>query len=444
MHMLAMSDPGRMRTRNEDWGAVDEAFGLALVVDGVGGNNAGDVASALAGDEIRTYIAKQPATLRGLALLHILRRVVLQAHVAVKQAATANAEHAGMAAALTLAIIRRGYLYLAHVGDTRAYRLRGGELECLTWDHTVGAAPEISDQVPNERDPSVLTQAVGLGKIQVDLYRTRWLSGDLLLLCSDGLHGAISSEALATILRDSAGDLAGTASALIAAANAAGGDDNITVVLAADDRIASALPASATPQPATTQETEAEQIDIVYKPPRPRQQRRIVQLLSLLVLCVVVYAVIAMPRYWWEMSGETPRLVVGLPGTPWHQSLNTPSSLSCSRIRALAAGDAQVRYTQLTARPFRSQRVAQRAFVALVVSIDARVLREAPALSHTGSWAVYRQRLEDAAILTETIRAFDSSIADSLEQELLHQKAIADLTLANRRPIQTITHGRDQ
>jgi serine/threonine protein phosphatase PrpC len=192
---------------------------LAVVCDGMGGPPAGD-GSAL-------------VDAPGLTLKSALEG----ANRAILAEASAHPEDKGMGTTCTAAVFGLDHLSLAQVGDSRAYLLRGGRLELLTRDQTmasqlVDAGVLRPDQVDHFPYRHVLVQALGTaGRVQPVITDVPLQEGDRVLLCSDGLHGPVSDDAIASILSAS-GDPAAAAQALIAAALASGGPDNVTVVVA--------------------------------------------------------------------------------------------------------------------------------------------------------------------------------------------------------------------
>ena len=224
------SDVGRMRDHNEDsaWPTEDGSTNDVLTVavaDGMGGHAGGEIASATALDTA-VAVGGDPA----------MR--VQAANVAVVDAARQRPRLSGMGTTLTLALLDPdGDLDIAHVGDSRAYLLRDRMLEQLTHDHSYVAEMIAAGKLtPQEAEihpyRSVLTRAVGLGPaIEVDSHGFVLETGDRLLLCSDGLTSMLSNEKVSEILCGDDSSPGVAADALVAAANEAGGADNITVIV---------------------------------------------------------------------------------------------------------------------------------------------------------------------------------------------------------------------
>ena len=220
--------------RTEVW--ISRPGVLMLVCDGMGGRAAGDVAAQLAATFINHELQAEGNNV-GQAPAQSLKRAVLGANKAILDEAKAHPEELGMGTTCTAAIVSPDRLAIVQVGDSRAYLLREGQLRTLTRDQTV-----VSDLVDDgtlkteeaARSPyrHILAQALGTNakvtpvSTDVDLRE-----GDRVLLCSDGLHGPVSDEAIGEIMRRTP-EVAEVAEALIAAALAAGGPDNVTVVVA--------------------------------------------------------------------------------------------------------------------------------------------------------------------------------------------------------------------
>jgi PPM family protein phosphatase len=222
------TDVGRQRSANEDDFVLAPPF--FAVADGMGGAKAGEVASAMATEVFEGESdSSEPAEAQ-------LARMLREANKRIHDLAVADESHRGMGTTLTAAKVTGDEISLAHVGDSRAYRMRDGELEQLTKDHSLVAELERSGQITPEAaehhpQRSIITRALGPEpEVEVDTYTVTGREGDLFLLCSDGLTSMISDEEIGSILR-SADSLDAAADALVRAANQSGGKDNITVVL---------------------------------------------------------------------------------------------------------------------------------------------------------------------------------------------------------------------
>lgn len=222
------SDTGRQRRANEDSFFVRAP--LFVVADGMGGAQAGEVASRLAAETFAGGLPDDGTPEQRLEVR--VRDANTRIHAVSQEDRALN----GMGTTLTAAYLDGDELSLAHVGDSRAYLLRDGELTRLTRDHTLVdelvRRGELTEQEAAEHPQrSIITRALGPEPdIDIDLHTHRMQAGDLLLLCSDGLTGMISEDEVAGIL-GGAGSLGDAGRALVHAANEAGGRDNITVVL---------------------------------------------------------------------------------------------------------------------------------------------------------------------------------------------------------------------
>jgi protein phosphatase len=223
----AATDVGQVRDHNEDGYLVDDDLGLIAVADGMGGHRGGEVASAAALEALRVaFVAGAP-----------VEEAVVVANDAVHDQSVADPNLRGMGTTLTAgAFDDEGHVVLGHVGDSRAYLLRDGELDRVTTDHSlVEELIQAGELTPEEaeRDPrrSMITRALGLEPgVTVDVIELDLLDGDRLLLCSDGLTTMIGEPDITACLTDEP-DPATAAVGLVDAANAAGGVDNITVIV---------------------------------------------------------------------------------------------------------------------------------------------------------------------------------------------------------------------
>lgn len=232
-HSAALSDRGRMRPQNEDSFLESPERSLFAVADGMGGHAAGEVASHLAIEVLERTVAE---TSTELTRAERLWRAVAGANDAIIARADEDTGLAGMGTTLTVVLADGPSATVAHVGDSRLYRLRSGRLECLTSDHTVvqryvdvGQISEVQARTHPMRH--ILTRALGMDEdLEVDVFEETLEEGDLLLLCSDGLTGMVDDDDLEAVLSQSA-PLEDLARQLVEGANARGGEDNITVVL---------------------------------------------------------------------------------------------------------------------------------------------------------------------------------------------------------------------
>ena len=348
------TDVGRQRSANEDSLFVNPP--MFAVADGMGGAKAGEVASAVAVEAVEGAIESGESTETELA------NIVRQANRRIYDLAVADESRRGMGTTLTLAKVHGDEVSLAHVGDSRAYLLREGELEQLTRDHSLVAELERSGQITPEAaehhpQRSIITRALGPEPdVEVDTYTLAGRDGDAFLICSDGLTSMISDDEVASILR-SAGSLDEAADELVRAANQSGGKDNITVILfrlgegdagettapaavapADEDTIAGGIsaadvaaaeplaalgdaPADATvvrpPAPRTAAPVAAEAV-----PPRRRRGRRLVgAAVALMLVAAVIAGLYALSRQVYFIGTNDAGLVTVYRGLPYELPL---------------------------------------------------------------------------------------------------------------------------
>lgn len=242
----ALTDPGRRRENNEDSYCVRDDLGLFLVADGMGGHVAGEVASRLAVEEIEQLIAatapagpkSEDATVRGAGGSpgDRLASAFAQANRKLADRIAGDGSLHGMATTAVAMLADDQAVALAHVGDSRAYRYRSQRLARLTRDHSwveerIRAGVLTPDAARRHPWRHVVTRAItGMEDIDVEVADLVLEPGDRVLLCSDGLTAVVSDAGIAATLRD-AGPPGELCSELVRRANAAGGPDNVTVVL---------------------------------------------------------------------------------------------------------------------------------------------------------------------------------------------------------------------
>ena len=225
----ARTDVGRVRTGNEDSYFVDSP--LFVIADGMGGHAAGDVASATAVEVIQSsragITAEDPAT---------LSTAVREANRAIWAKSSSDPALSGMGTTCTMILVDGNRAQVAHVGDSRAYLFHDGELRQITDDHTlVGRLVREGKLQPEEaaRHPqrSMVTRALGVDEdVEVDQFSLDLSEGDRLMICSDGLSGMVSDDAMTSLLQQ-VSDPQSVADQLVDQANEAGGEDNITVIV---------------------------------------------------------------------------------------------------------------------------------------------------------------------------------------------------------------------
>jgi protein phosphatase len=229
----ARTDPGIVRPLNEDAYGVDPDNGLFIVADGLGGYNAGEVASTLA---VSALLGELPGGAVDLDPAQVLRSHLEKVNRDIYRAATHSVAFEGMATTLVLAWLVGERLWVAHVGDSRLYRLRHGELEQLTRDHSFSQelldAGMLTEQEARQMPArNLVTRALGVdASVEPEICEVDVEAGDVLLLCSDGVSEAVAPAEIATALAGE-GALADVVIDLVDRANSAGGRDNATTVV---------------------------------------------------------------------------------------------------------------------------------------------------------------------------------------------------------------------
>lgn len=237
----AVTETGLVRTKNEDCLCVNPSIGLFAVADGMGGHRAGEIASRLALDVLERELIQRIA--RGEGLDDAVAKAVQEANHRVWLQAQADPGCEGMGTTLSACVLQHGRMVLAHVGDSRIYRLRDGAIRQLTEDHSL--VHELAKQGRLESDNpqssplrNVLTRALGTqGRLETDLRGRSLAVGDRLVLCTDGLTNLVNDGEILTVVGKEA-DPSVAARKLAEIAIARGGTDNITliVVVIKDDR----------------------------------------------------------------------------------------------------------------------------------------------------------------------------------------------------------------
>jgi len=293
---VALTDAVRKRRHNEDVYVVDPP--IFAIADGMGGAKAGEVAAALAADALRGEGGSGEDTLVML-MQEANRRVYAQANE--------DAAKSGMGTTMTVALLEDSRVRIGHVGDSRAYLIRDGELSQLTDDHSlVGELVRSGKLAPEEADThpqrSVITRVLGTDpEVDVDTITIETRSGDLFLLCSDGLYSMVGNDRILELVERNRRDLDAAAKALVGAANKGGGDDNITVVAFEIAPDGEAAPAAEEPRPEEEDTlTEADRVPTVSLTPEeepesatgPKPPRKVLAVLVLLILAIAASIVI--------------------------------------------------------------------------------------------------------------------------------------------------------
>jgi len=288
----ARTDTGRRRRRNEDALVCEPP--LFAVADGMGGAQAGEVASQLAAESVREQGQG------GLAAPEQVVELIRAANRRVYSYSSENASARGMGTTMTVAMVAGDGVVIGHVGDSRAYLLRDDKLTQLTQDHSLVAelirsgrlSPEEAETHPQR---SVITRALGTDpEVEVDLFSLAAKDRDLFLLCSDGLTSMVADEEMERLLVDSRDDLDAATRELIEAANQAGGEDNISVVLFE-------LEVTAVPEEESDVAKTLTEIDAVpalrVEPEEPRRSRRPPRAILLWLTAAFLIALVALGAY---------------------------------------------------------------------------------------------------------------------------------------------------
>ena len=243
----ARTDVGRKRQGNEDSFCVEPELGLYVVADGMGGHAAGEVASRLGVETIREWMGKYlggadvalvgPPMATCSRQANFLLSSIRLANRVIFDAAQGRREYAGMGTTVVSVLAVDDHVALAHIGDSRIYRIREDGITQLSRDHSL-VQQQVENGIisPEEAHASqyrhLITRALGLKEsVEVDLVEQPALPGDLLLLCSDGLSDLLEDEEMLAIVQEQGGDLEKACQCLVDRANYKGGDDNITALL---------------------------------------------------------------------------------------------------------------------------------------------------------------------------------------------------------------------
>lgn len=243
MRIFCETDVGKSREINQDAyiaRVLEGGAAFAVVCDGMGGANAGNVASAQATKTIYEYVERSfVASMTDSQIKNLLCSAVMSANLEVYDAASKNEELKGMGTTVVAVIASGNTCHIVHVGDSRAYVLRGNELSQITTDHSIVQrmienGELTADEAKTHPRKNVITRALGVDEnLNVDYNELEFFEDDVLIICTDGLSNMVSSEDIAQIVSANERDKA--VKLLITAANDGGGNDNITAVLISND-----------------------------------------------------------------------------------------------------------------------------------------------------------------------------------------------------------------
>ena len=247
LDVASLSHPGMVRSHNEDSVFVDGDAGLAVLADGMGGYNAGEVASGIAVDVVSNGLLPELASGRELSkvdvqsgLTHaalLLQQQIAAANKGIYEAAQTRPECAGMGTTIVAAVFHGNRVSIGHIGDSRCYRLRGEKFEQLTHDHSllqeqIDSGQLTSEQAKYSLNKNLVTRALGIEAIvPADIAEYRVEANDIYLLCSDGLTDMVDAKMIHNIVDEHRSTLPEAAAELIDLANQNGGRDNISVIL---------------------------------------------------------------------------------------------------------------------------------------------------------------------------------------------------------------------
>lgn len=245
--MAGVTDPGVKRENNEDAYLTVPEIGLAVLADGMGGHLAGEVASGIAVDIIRRNLIgalaedgedADAAHADGASReARSIKSAIELANSAIHEASTTRAECAGMGATVVATVLYDDKICIAHVGDSRAYRLRDAKLEQVTEDHSmiqelVRRGFLTAEEARTSVNKNVVTRALGVeAHVQVEVHEHDVIDGDIYLLCSDGLSDVLPQQAIEQILTERQTDFYDALHAMVERVNAAGGPDNVSIIL---------------------------------------------------------------------------------------------------------------------------------------------------------------------------------------------------------------------
>jgi len=245
LQVVTRTDPGMVRSHNEDAVFGDAVRGLVILADGMGGYNAGEVASGMAttvlSSELRkAFTEKPPHKLEANGQLRshaVLEAEIARANSTIYQASQSQPQYAGMGTTLVVALFYDNQVTVAHIGDSRLYRLRGEEFRLMTRDHSLLQEQIDSGMISVEEarlshNKNLVTRALGVeAQVEPEIRDYDVAAGDIYLLCSDGLNDMVSDDDIALTLMSLTANLELAGDQLIQMANDNGGRDNVSVIL---------------------------------------------------------------------------------------------------------------------------------------------------------------------------------------------------------------------
>jgi len=233
MSLFGLQDTGRIRENNEDRWLVDDSLSVAIVADGMGGAASGEIAAAMTVEEVVGYF-RDPEP--GLSPEQVAKEAIRAANDGVRKRSKQEISCRGMGSTIVMAHWTLPRVVIANVGDSRAYLWRRGQLRQLSYDQTLindlrQSGLFSDEQLEGMANKNVLTMAIGTKEeVLIHTWIETLSAGDQILLCTDGLWSFVPEDAISEVLRDKS-DAAEILKELVARANTAGGEDNVTVVL---------------------------------------------------------------------------------------------------------------------------------------------------------------------------------------------------------------------
>ena len=245
LEIVTLSDPGMVRSNNEDAVMANPVRGFAVLADGMGGYNAGEVASgmatALLGTELeKAFAEREPTSIdaAGKSWAHAcLEAEMARVNGAIYQAAQSQPQYAGMGTTLVAGVFHDNRVTVGHIGDSRLYRLRGEDFQQITRDHSllqeqIDSGLITAEQARHSQNKNLVTRAVGIDpEVLAEIHDHAVLAGDIYLFCSDGLNDMVEDEEIAMTLGMLSANLELCATQLVQMANDNGGRDNVSVIL---------------------------------------------------------------------------------------------------------------------------------------------------------------------------------------------------------------------
>jgi len=230
------TDTGLVRDHNEDAIGCNEDIALAILADGMGGHRGGEMASAITVSTILELITHE--AIKHSTADRLLHSAITQANKNVYDSSKTNPHYRGMGTTIVAVLFYDNCFTVAHVGDSRLYRLRDAQLKQITRDHSfvqeqIELGLHTEEQARKSPNRNLITRAIGIDNdVQIDIKKDTAMPGDIYLLCSDGVNDMLDDDLIKTTLIDYCDDLEKTASEIIKLANEKGGKDNISVLLA--------------------------------------------------------------------------------------------------------------------------------------------------------------------------------------------------------------------